>query len=141
MYLTVKRLFQGILALKIVDELTMWFFTLGKTWNYFIHWIKMLIIPEYLIRFACAPRKWIFFKAPLNLVDLLAILPYFVSFVMEELKVRKIQWMILDFGVTYPWSNFPLRFTTRVMWTPCNVLVLIDGFQRKTKHSCTVATI
>ena len=70
---------------------------------------------EYLVRLACAPRKWIFFKAPLNLVrkkqtaieshcqqkqhyhhchhldvskvDLLAILPYFVSFVMEELKV------------------------------------------------------
>ena len=67
------------------------------------------------MRLACAPRKWIFFKAPLNLVrkkqtaieshcqqkqhyhhchhhdvskvDLLAILPYFVSFVMEELKV------------------------------------------------------
>merc|ERR1712038_679785 len=65
----VERWEKGILALKIVDELTMWFFTL-----------------EYLIRFACAPRKWIFFKAPLNVVDLLAILPYFVSFVMEELK-------------------------------------------------------
>ena len=26
----VHILFQGILALKIVDELTMWFFTLGK---------------------------------------------------------------------------------------------------------------
>lgn len=65
----VERWEEGILALKIVDELTMWFFTL-----------------EYLVRFLCAPRRWLFFKAPLNLVDLLAILPYFVSFVMEELK-------------------------------------------------------
>jgi len=65
----VERWERGILALKIIDELTMWFFTL-----------------EYLVRLACAPRKWLFFKAPLNLVDLLAILPYFVSFVMEELK-------------------------------------------------------
>ena len=39
------------------------------------------------MRFICAPQKWTFFKAPLNLVDLLAILPYFVSFVMEEMKV------------------------------------------------------
>merc|ERR550525_359530 len=65
----VERWEKGILALKIIDELTMWFFTI-----------------EYLVRFLCAPRKWVFFKAPLNLVDLLAILPYFVSFVMEELK-------------------------------------------------------
>jgi len=65
----VEKWENGILALKIIDELTMWFFTL-----------------EYLMRLACAPQKWLFFKAPLNLVDLLAILPYFVSFVMEELK-------------------------------------------------------
>jgi len=65
----VERWEEGILALKIIDELTMWFFTI-----------------EYLMRFACSPQKWVFFKAPLNLVDLLAILPYFVSFVMEEMK-------------------------------------------------------
>jgi len=59
----------GIHALRIVDTITMWFFTI-----------------EYIVRFTCAPRKWRFFKAPLNVVDLLAILPYFVSFVMEELK-------------------------------------------------------
>jgi hypothetical protein len=59
----------GIQALRFVDTITMWFFTL-----------------EYIVRFTCAPRKWRFFKAPLNVVDLLAILPYFVSFVMEELK-------------------------------------------------------
>ena len=85
-------LFQGILALKIVDELTMWFFTLGET-TLPLHFVisrtnTKIFVLEYLIRFLCAPRRWLFFKAPLNLVDLLAILPYFVSFVMEELKVR-----------------------------------------------------
>ena len=44
---------------------------------------------EYFVRLACSPVKWEFFKAPLNLVDLLAILPYFVSFIMEEMKVLK----------------------------------------------------
>jgi len=59
----------GILALRIIDELTMWFFTL-----------------EYAIRFICSPNKWEFFKAPLNGVDLLAILPYFVGFLVEGMQ-------------------------------------------------------
>lgn len=65
----VERWEEGILILRVIDELTMWFFTL-----------------EYLVRFACAPKKWLFFKGPLNLIDLLAILPYFVSFVISEMK-------------------------------------------------------
>merc|ERR1712038_441707 len=65
----VERWEKGILALKIIDELTMWFFTI-----------------EYLVRLACAPRKWIFFKAPLNVVDLLAILPYYIGFMLEGLQ-------------------------------------------------------
>jgi len=64
-----ERWDEGILALKIVDEMTMWFFTI-----------------EYLVRFVCSPNKWKFFKAPLNIVDLLAILPYFVGFIVEGIK-------------------------------------------------------
>ena len=40
-----------------------------------------------MTRLACSPDKVQFVKAPLNIVDLLAILPYFVSFAVDELKV------------------------------------------------------
>ena len=58
----------GIIALRIIDHIFNWFF-----------------IIEYLVRFICSPRKLLFAFKALNLVDFLAIFPYFLGIIIGDL--------------------------------------------------------
>lgn len=44
---------------------------------------------EYIIRFVCSPRKWRFFKQPMNLVDFFAIIPFLLDLVIGGLQVPR----------------------------------------------------
>ena len=51
-----------------------------------IFWLIEIVL-EYAVRFVCSPHKIKFVTAPLNVVDLLAILPYFICFIVDGLEV------------------------------------------------------
>ena len=41
---------------------------------------------EYVCRFSCCPHRWKFFKKMMNLMDLLILLPFYISLILEGLE-------------------------------------------------------
>lgn len=57
-------------------------------------------ILEYVVRFSVAPRKWLFVKEFLNIIDLLAVLPFIFEIILycigiSGTNVRKVRWAFL----------------------------------------------
>ena len=58
--------------INVIDVITVIFFT-----------------AEYFLRLACSPRKMKFMKGPMNMIDLCAIIPFYLSLLLEGLEVKK----------------------------------------------------
>ena len=71
-------------AINVIDVITVSFFTL-----------------EYFIRLACSPRKLKFIKGPMNMIDLLAIIPFYLSLLLEGLEDFEIGDTIAVAGVHF----------------------------------------
>lgn len=65
----VERFETVIVILGVIDTICVTYFTL-----------------EYVIRFLCSPRKLHFLVQPMNLVDLFAIIPYFLTIFLHQLE-------------------------------------------------------
>ncbi len=59
--------------------------TFAKIILYVDYFTAVYFTIEYVVRFVCTPARHRFFVQPMNLIDLFAILPYFINIILDQL--------------------------------------------------------
>ena len=85
---------EAVMVMAVIDNIVVGFFVIEyivspNVKEFCLYWYYLISITILKVRFTCAPRKCKFFVEPMNLVDLFAIVPFFLDLIIGGLQVSQ----------------------------------------------------